>query len=129
MFDNLALALHVRGAWDSRYVGARVHEVLAEVGMASRAAAFPGELSAGERQRVAVARALIGKPLLLVADDPTRQLGPKHAERLLEVFLNAHARGATLVLATNDEAVARAMGGRMTRLAEGRVVDGRAAES
>jgi cell division transport system ATP-binding protein len=127
--DNLALALHVRGAWDGRRVAARVAEVLEQVGMAARAAAFPGELSAGERQRVAVARALVGDPLLLVADDPTRQLGPKHAERLLEVFLGAHARGATLVLATNDEAVARSMGGRVTRLAEGRVVDGSAAES
>jgi len=123
VFDNLALALSIRGVWDRKKIAMRIGEMLEEVGMRARADAFPGELSAGEKSRVSVARALVGEPLLIVADDPTRHLGPKHATLLLEVLKRAHGRGATLVLATNDEAVARAVDGRVTRLAEGRVAE------
>jgi cell division transport system ATP-binding protein len=122
VFDNLALALNIRGVWDRKQIGMRIGEMLEEVGLRARAGAFPGELSAGEKGRVSVARALVGEPLLIVADDPARHLGPKHAALLIEVLKRAHGRGATLVLATNDEAVAQAVGGRITRLAEGRVV-------
>jgi cell division transport system ATP-binding protein len=121
VLENLVLALNVRGLWERKRVEARAVSALGEVGMETRVAAFPGELSAGERQRVAVARALVGEPLLIVADEPTRHLGPRLAERLLTVMLSAHARGATLVLATNDEWVARTLGGRVTRLTEGRL--------
>jgi cell division transport system ATP-binding protein len=123
VFDNLALALNVRGVWDRKRIALRAGERLEEVGMGGRAAAFPGELSAGERQRVAIARALVGEPLLVVADDPTRHLGPRHAGRMLEVLKRAHTRGATLVLATSDEALARSLGGRVTRLADGHVTE------
>jgi cell division transport system ATP-binding protein len=119
--DNVALALLTRGEWDGKRVAERVREALAQVGVAERGHDPPAALSSGERQRVAVARALVAQPAIVVADEPTRHLGGEPGDVVLEALLHAHARGATVVLATNDEGVARGFGGKIVRLAGGRL--------
>jgi len=92
-FDNIALPLRVAGVPEAD-IAAPVREMLAWVGLAERATARPQTLSGGEQQRVAIARAVIGRPDILVADEPTGNVDPDMAERLLHLFdsLTAWAR-------------------------------------
>ena len=119
--DNVALALLTRGEWDGKRVAERVKDALGQVGVVERGHDPPAALSSGERQRVAVARALVAQPAIVVADEPTRHLGGEPGDVILEALLQAHARGATVVLATNDDGVARGFGGKVFRLAGGRL--------
>ena len=121
VFENVALALQVRGVWDGKLVAERVRAELVRVGMPERAHDPPSALSAGERQRVAVARALVPGPAVIVADEPTRHLGIEPARQILDHLRQAHADGAPIVLATHYEAVAREFGGRLSRLVDGRL--------
>jgi cell division transport system ATP-binding protein len=79
-----------------------VREMLAWVGLADRASARPATLSGGEQQRVAIARAVIGRPELLVADEPTGNVDPVLAKRLLHLFMELNRLGTTVFLATHD---------------------------
>jgi len=119
--ENVALALQVRGDWDAKDVSTKVREALGRVGVAERGPDPPSALSQGERQRVAVARALVARPGIVVADETTRHLGAEPADLILDALRETHAQGATVVLATNDEGVARAFGGKTYRLAGGRL--------
>jgi len=116
--ENVALPL----ALDGRSDAARVRELLARVGLADRARHHPGELSGGEQQRVAVARALVHRPAILVADEPTGNLDSASGETVLGLLDELRReQGATLVLATHDRAVA-ARAGRVIALHDGRIV-------
>jgi putative ABC transport system ATP-binding protein len=117
--ENVALPL----ALDGRSDPGRVRELLAKVGLAERARHHPGELSGGEQQRVAVARALVHRPALLVADEPTGNLDSGNGARVMEVLEELRrSEGAALVLATHDRSlVARA--DRVVYLRDGRVVE------
>ena len=119
--ENVALALQTRGEWDGKRVAEQVKEALGRMGVAEREHDPPAALSSGERQRVAVARALVARPAIVVADEPTRHLGAEPADLILEALRGAHAQGATVVLASTDEGVARAFGGKIVRLAGGRL--------
>jgi cell division transport system ATP-binding protein len=119
--DNLALVLNVAGDWDHKQVDKRVCAALDEVGAEEQAALYPAELSAGERQRVAVARALVREPLLLIADEPTGNLELESAFKVLDALKSANQRGVTVVLSTNDPARCERFDGRVTRLAAGRI--------
>jgi len=99
----------------------RAHELLDRVGLAERAAHRPGELSGGEQQRVAVARAVIQQPRLLLADEPTGNLDPDTGARVTNVLLELNQEvGSALVVVTHNDRLAAAMQ-RTLRLAEGRV--------
>ena len=117
--ENVALPLSLDGRRDAR----RVDELLARVGLSARRDHFPGELSGGEEQRTAVARALVHRPGLVVADEPTGNLDSGSGAAVLEV-LDALRReaGSALVIATHDARVA-ARCDRIVHLADGRVVD------
>lgn len=122
-FDNIALPLRVSGVPDSD-VEAPVREMLAWVGLSDRVDAKPPTLSGGEQQRVAIARAVIGRPEILVADEPTGNVDPDMAERLLHLFEALNRLGTTVVVATHDfHLLGRIPEARMMRLDKGRLLD------
>ncbi len=100
-YDNVALPLRVAGKRESSY-RADVMDLLSWVGLADQAHAFPPVLSGGEKQRAAIARAVIGKPELLLADEPTGNVDPALARRLLHLFVELNRLGTTVLLATHD---------------------------
>jgi len=116
--DNVALALRLR----RRPVGALAREMLAAVDLEDKRRRRPGQLSVGEQQRVAVARALVTRPTLLLADEPTGNLDSEASRRVMELFLRFHRDlGQTVVLITHNEQVA-ARAGRLVRMRDGRIV-------
>jgi len=116
--ENVAIPLELAGA-----PGAfdRARKVLAQVGLGGREKHYPAQMSGGEQQRVAVARALIANPSIFVADEPTGNLDQAVGAEVMElIFALNRARGATLVLVTHDEALARRCR-RIVRLRNGRI--------
>lgn len=105
-FENVALPLEIAGV-DPAEVRRRAREMLERVGLAAEAQTPAIALSSGERQRVAVARALIGGPAIVLADEPTADLDEKAAAAVFDLLGEAHLGGATVVVATHDEARAR----------------------
>ncbi len=101
LYENVALPLRVRGNEERSY-RRDVIDLLKWVGLSERIDAFPTVLSGGEQQRAAVARALIDQPELLLADEPTGNLDPKLARRLLRLFIELNRTGTSVVIATHD---------------------------
>lgn len=108
-FDNVALPLRVAGVPESR-VRSHVTELLEWVGLADKLTARPPTLSGGQQQRIAIARAVIGAPNLLLADEPTGNVDDPMALRLLRLFEEMNKLGTTLVLATHNEGLAARLG-------------------
>jgi len=122
-FDNIALPLRVAGVEESDLVSP-VNEMLAWVGLADRASARPATLSGGEQQRVAIARAVIHRPEILIADEPTGNVDPEMAARLLHLFDALNKLGTTMVVATHDiHLLSRVSNAQMMRLDGGRLAD------
>ncbi|MEQ1547141.1 MAG: cell division ATP-binding protein FtsE [Chakrabartia sp.] len=122
-FDNVALPLRVAGAEDKDVIQP-VNEMLAWVGLGDRASARPATLSGGEQQRVAIARAVITRPDILVADEPTGNVDPDMAARLLRLFDALNQLGTTVVVATHDlHLLSRVSTAQMMRLEDGRIAD------
>jgi putative ABC transport system ATP-binding protein len=101
----------------------RVQQSLERVAMAHRMKHYPSQLSGGQQQRVAVARALVGHPLILLADEPTGNLDSKNGEAVMELLGDLHSAGATICMVTHDERFAR-HAEREIHLFDGRVVEG-----
>ena len=122
-FDNIALPLRIAGIAERELRGP-VAEMLAWIGLSERADARPAMLSGGEQQRVAIARAVIGRPEILVADEPTGNVDPEMALRLLQLFSALNKLGTTVVVATHDIHLLREVeGAQMMRLDNGRLSD------
>jgi cell division transport system ATP-binding protein len=100
-YENVALPLMVQGREEATY-RAEVRELLGWVGLGERIHAFPPILSGGEKQRAAIARALIVRPELLLADEPTGNVDSPLAKRLLRLFIELHRSGTSVVIATHD---------------------------
>jgi cell division transport system ATP-binding protein len=121
--DNVALPLRIAGMPEEDIVQP-VREMLAWVGLADRADARPATLSGGEQQRIAIARAVIGRPEMLVADEPTGNVDPDMADRLLQLFEAMNKLGTTVVVATHDFQLLRQIpAAQMMRLDGGRLLD------
>ncbi len=101
VYDNVALPLRVLGREESTY-RAEVTELLRWVGLGERTHALPTILSGGEKQRAAIARALISQPKLLLADEPTGNVDPTLARRILRLFVELHKAGTAVIIATHD---------------------------
>jgi putative ABC transport system ATP-binding protein len=115
--ENVMLPLLLKGA-PQRAAAARADELLTQVGVVHRAAAFPHLLSGGEMQRVAVARAVVHRPLLVIADEPTGNLDSKCGEQVLELLAGLAATGVGVLMATHSEA-AMARCSRVLRMCDG----------
>jgi cell division transport system ATP-binding protein len=122
-FDNVALPLRVGGVAE-KDVARPVADMLEWVGLADRMKASPASLSGGEQQRVAIARAVIGRPELLVADEPTGNVDPEMAVKLLRLFEALNRLGTTVVVATHDmHLLKKVEGSLIMRLDKGRLHD------
>lgn len=129
VFDNVALPLHAAEMGLSlKEIDKRVRAALDQVGLLERAASLPLELSVGEQQRVGIARAVVGKPRLIIADEPTGNLDPALSLEVMSVFRRFNDVGVTVVIATHDLDIVHNWQLREIQVAEGRVVDPRAAE-
>lgn len=102
VFDNVALPLEVRKMSRSE-VEHRVRGVLSLVGLEDRKGDFPMTLSGGEQQRIAIARSIVGKPALLLGDEPTGNLDNRTAREIMSLFKEIHAMGTTVLIATHDD--------------------------
>ena len=100
-YENVALPFRVAGKDEDSYRG-EVMELLHWVGLGERVTALPPVLSGGEKQRAAIARAVIARPQLLLADEPTGNVDPSLAQRLLRLFVELNKSGTTVVIATHD---------------------------
>ncbi|MGD0993453.1 MAG: ABC transporter ATP-binding protein [Gemmatimonadales bacterium] len=119
--ENVELPLTYRGMPSSER-GKRVQEALEKVGMSHRMKHYPSQLSGGQQQRVAVARAVVGDPLILLADEPTGNLDSKNGEQVMELLRDLHRAGATLCMVTHDPRYAR-HADRSIHLFDGRIVE------
>ncbi|TDI14004.1 MAG: ABC transporter ATP-binding protein [Acidobacteria bacterium] len=106
VFENVELPLTYRGMRSSERAK-RTNDALEKVGMAHRARHLPSQLSGGQQQRVAVARALVGDPLILLADEPTGNLDSRNGEAVMELLDGLHENGATICMVTHDERFSR----------------------
>jgi cell division transport system ATP-binding protein len=122
-FDNVALPLRIAGVSEADLAGP-VNELLDWIDLTPRAHARPSTLSGGEQQRVAIARAVIARPQLLVADEPTGNVDPDMAVRLLQLFEGLNRAGTTIIVATHDvHLMNRVPGAQMMRVTKGRLAD------
>jgi len=121
VYENVAFVLRVLGS-PRREITARAFDALRAVGLSSRAQAYPAQLSQGEAQRAALARAIVRRPPLLLADEPTGNLDETMAAEIIDVIKDIGAGGTTIVLATHQARLAVALKRRTLTLAGGRVV-------
>jgi len=119
-YENVALPLRVLGKLETEY-RRDVAELLKWVGLGDRMHVLPPVLSGGEKQRAAIARALIGKPELLLADEPTGNVDPQLARRLLRLFLELNRLGTSVIIATHDVNLMEQMGTRRLVLSDARL--------
>lgn len=121
VFENVAFAMRIVGA-TRHEINKRVPEVLALVGISDKIRAYPRELSGGEQQRVAVARALVNRPTLLLADEPTGNLDPKTSWEIMELLEQINSNGTTVVVVTHNQEVVNMMKKRVITLHKGVLV-------
>lgn len=121
IYENVAFAMLVTGATPRR-ISRRVPEVLELVGLGDRHRAYPHQLSGGEQQRAAVARAIANEPKILLADEPTGNLDPETAWGIMELLLEINRMGTTMVIATHAQQIVDAVGRRVIALRDGQIV-------
>jgi len=123
VFENVSLPLIIDGM-ARREIARRVRAALDQVGLLGRESARPDALSTGEQQRVGIARAVVSRPGLLIADEPTGNLDPALSLEIMTLFKRLNAVGVTMLIATHDLALLDLVGGRRVVLAEGRISGG-----
>lgn len=121
VYENVAFAMEVIET-PRRKIKRRVLNVLDLVGLRHRADAYPNELSGGEQQRIAIARAIVNDPILVIADEPTGNLDPETSWDIMEIFKEINAEGTTIVMATHDKEIVDAMGKRVIAIEGGHIV-------
>ncbi|MCX6136972.1 MAG: ATP-binding cassette domain-containing protein [Ignavibacteriales bacterium] len=115
VYDNVAFALYVTNARASN-IRKRVLHALAQVGLSHKTVSMPNNLSGGEQQRVAVARALVNDPFLLLADEPTGNLDPVTSQEILKLLKDINAEGMTVLMATHNYDLVRKAQGRIVQI-------------
>jgi len=123
VFDNVMLPLVVCGSAPGE-AARRARAALDKVGLAGREKALPIALSGGEQQRLCIARAVVNRPSILLADEPTANLDPEGAAELMDIFRAFNQVGVTVVVATHDASLIERYATRVVHLSHGRVIDG-----
>lgn len=120
--DNVALPLVIAGI-PREERGKRVCGALEKVGLAGRGKDAPAGLSTGEQQRVGIARAIVARPALIIADEPTGNLDPQLSEEIMQLFVNLRQTGSTILIASHDLALLKRMKQRVVVLDHGHLID------
>ncbi len=126
VFENVAFAMHVVGA-DRRRIRKDVSAVLSMVGLGNKARSMPDQLSGGEQQRVGLARALVNRPALIIADEPTGNVDPNLSYDIVSKLTEINKQGTTVLMVTHDHNLVRDFQHRVIMLEEGRIVADNAA--
>src|SRR3989338_9290167 len=121
VFENVALVLEVLGIAPTE-IEEKVAKALELVGLVGKERSFPWQISGGERQRVAVARAIVANPVLILADEPTAEVDPTLTWGLMEIFERINKLGTTIMIATHDSEIVNSMKKRVAKLDSGRLV-------
>jgi cell division transport system ATP-binding protein len=121
LYENVAFAMQVVGS-SPKEIRRQVPMVLGMVGLSDRASQFPHQLSGGEKQRVSIARAIVNRPMILIADEPTGNLDPETAWEVMKVLKQISRRGTTILMATHAKDIVDVMEQRVVALEKGRIV-------
>ncbi|KUO95434.1 cell division ATP-binding protein FtsE [Ferroacidibacillus organovorans] len=121
VYENVSFALEVIEA-SRKTIQKRVSEVLELVGLSEKANMLPRELSGGEQQRVGIARALVNKPSVIIADEPTGNLDPDNSWTIMKLFQRVNDRGTTIVMATHNRELVNSVRKRVIAIEQGRIV-------
>lgn len=121
VYENIAFALEVAGKSDED-IQADVPHVLDLVGLPDKIWSFPNELSGGEQQRIAIARAIVNQPDVLIADEPTGNLDPINAHDVVEILKKINDLGTTVILTTHNKTIVDSIGRRVITMDQGRIV-------
>ena len=120
-YENIAYTMEVTGATDQE-ISKDIPQILEIVGLTERANNFPAELSGGEKQRAAIARAITHRPEVILADEPTGNLDPYHTLDIIRLLLKIQEMGTTLILATHNKEIINRLGKRVITVEKGRVI-------
>ncbi|MFC2947252.1 cell division ATP-binding protein FtsE [Virgibacillus sediminis] len=121
VYENIAFALEVIGESPQK-IRTRVMDVLELVGLKNKARFIPDELSGGEQQRVSIARAIVNRPKIVIADEPTGNLDPETSWEIMKTFEQINAQGTTLIMATHSREIVNSMKKRVIAIEDGLVV-------
>lgn len=121
VFENIALALRVHGMHPGE-IRETVKEALKDVGLKHKAQDYPQHLSGGEQQRIVIARAMVSKPTVLLADEPTGNLDPDTATAIMKLFKEINTRGTTVLIATHHKELFSGTGRRVIHLIDGKII-------
>ena len=121
--DNLEFVLKATGWKNKAEIKARIDEVLESVHLSGVKDKMPYELSGGEQQRAAIARALLNHPELILADEPTGNLDPEKSEKIIELLKEINAKGTTILIATHDYSIIKKYSARTIKCVENKVID------
>ncbi|MEK7500606.1 MAG: cell division ATP-binding protein FtsE [Patescibacteria group bacterium] len=120
-YENIAFAMEASGR-DDLEIAEDVPQVLSLVGLEDKAACFPYQLSGGEKQRVAIGRALVHRPDILVADEPTGNLDPVNTWEVVDLLIKLNELGTTVILASHDNAIVNSLKRRVVLMDKGRII-------
>lgn len=120
-YENIAFAMEAAGRTDEE-IEEDIPEILKLIGLSERAHHFPEQLSGGEKQRVAIGRALAHQPVILIADEPTGNLDPLHTWDIIRLLFKINEMGTTVILATHDREIINTIGKRVVTLDKGRLI-------
>ena len=121
VYENIAYAMEVIGE-NRRNIKKRVMEVLDLVGLKHKVRSFPNELSGGEQQRIAIARAIVNNPKVLIADEPTGNLDPDNSWEIMNLLERINLQGTTILMATHNSQIVNTLRHRVIAIENGRVV-------
>ena len=121
IYDNLAFVLEVLNT-PQKEIKRRINDVLTDVSLFHRRNSYPDELSGGEKQKVAIARAVVNEPLLILADEPTGNLDPETSGEIINILQKINARGTTVLFATHNYEIIKKIDARILKLDNGKVV-------
>lgn len=121
VFENVAFAMEVIEE-DAREMKKRVMEVLEQVKLKHKARSLPSELSGGEQQRVSIARSIVNRPKVIIADEPTGNLDPETSWEIMDIFEEINAMGTTIVMATHNKEIVNTMRKRVLEIDGGQIV-------